>query len=89
MNAEYVKRLVQKATSDEGINVFFNSYRFNQIPNEESVFFHVNLTKQYQNLKRLFFVTLNKDRIQASNQHSFNLFENFIRSYKFRIGFRS
>ena len=93
MNAEYVKRLVGKATKGGGINIFYNSFRFNQIPNEGSLFLHINLTEQYQNLKRIFMVTLNKNWLSTSNQHSFNLsfnlFENFVKSYKFRIGSRS
>ena len=89
MNAEYVKRLVEKATSDAGINLFFSSYRFNQLPNEGSLILHANITEQFQNLKRVLFVTLNKGNLHSSNAHSFNLFENYIKTYKFRIGSRS
>jgi hypothetical protein len=89
MNAEYVKRLVSMATSDTGINLFLNSYRFNQLPNEGSLLMHVNLTEQYQNLKRILMVTLNKNSILATDAHSTNMFENFIKTYKFRIGSRS
>ena len=89
MNAEYVKRLVAKATSDAGINLFFTSYRFNQLPNEGSLIMHAHLTDQYQNLKRVLFVSLNKERLRASDAHSFNIFENSIKTYAFRIGSRS
>jgi hypothetical protein len=89
MNSEYVRRLVDKATSDAGINLFFTSYRFNQLPNEGSLIMHANLTDQYQNLKRVLFVSLNKERIRSGDAHSFNLFENYIKSYRFRIGSRS
>jgi hypothetical protein len=89
MNSEYVKRLVQKATSDEGINVFFTSYRFNHLPNEGSLIMHANLTDQYQNLKRVLFATLNKERLQVANGHSFNIFDNALKTYRFRIGSRS
>ena len=89
MNAEYVKRLTSKATTGEGINIFFNTYRFNQVAPEQSMILHFNSTEQFQNLKRIYFVTLNRDRLQAGNDHSFNVFDNFIKSYKFRIGSRS
>jgi hypothetical protein len=89
MNSEYVKRLVEKATSETGINLFFTSYRHNQLANEGSLIMHANLTDQYQNLKRVLFVTLNKQRMQAGDAHSFNLFENYINTYRFRIGSRS
>lgn len=89
MNAEYIKRLVAKATSDVGMNIFFNSYRFTMIPNEGSNILHINLTEQFQNLKKVFMVSLNKGKIQAGSEHSFNLFENFIKSYRLRIGARA
>jgi hypothetical protein len=89
MNFDYVKRLVQKATSDAGINIFYTSYRFNQLPNEGSLIKYANLTEQYQNLKRVLFATLNKQRLQSSTDHSFNIFENAIKTYRFRIGSRS
>lgn len=89
MNAEYVKRLTAKAMSAEGINLFFNTYRFNQVAPEQSIVLHFNSTEQFQNLKRIYFATLNRNRIQAGDEHSFNVFENFIKSYKFRIGSRS
>ncbi len=50
---------------------------------------HFNSTEQFQNLKRIYFVTLNRNRFQAAGDHSFNVFDNFIKSYKFRIGSRS
>jgi hypothetical protein len=89
MNAEYVKRLTAKATSAGGINIFFDSYRFNQIAPEQSLVLHFNSTEQFQNLKRILFLTLNRNRLQAGNEHSFNIFNSFIKSYKFRIGSRS
>merc|ERR1712194_673703 len=89
MNSEYVRRLVDKATSESGINLFYTSYRCNQTPNEGSLIMHVNLSEQFQNLKRVLFVSLNKDRIQAGNAHSFNLFESYVKTYRFRIGSRS
>ena len=89
MNSEYVKRLTLKATSNEGINIFFNTYRFNQVAPEQSLILHYNTTEQFQNLKRIFFATLNRNRFQASNEHSFNICDNFIKTYKFRIGSRS
>jgi hypothetical protein len=89
MNAEYVKRLTAKATGDDGINIFFNTFRFNQIAPEQSSILHFNSTEQFQNLKRIYFATLNRNRLQATNEHSFNSFDNFIKSYKFRIGSRS
>jgi hypothetical protein len=89
MNAEYVKRLTAKATNEGGINLFFNTYRFNQVAPEQSMILHFNSTEQFQNLKRIYFVTLNRNRLQAGNDHSFNVFDNFIKSYKFRIGSRS
>ncbi len=89
MNSEYVKRLTAKATSAEGINLFFNTYRFNQVAPEQSMILHFDSTEQFQNLKRIYFVTLNRNRFQAAGDHSFNVFDNFIKSYKFRIGSRS
>ncbi len=89
MNSEYVKRLTAKATSAEGINLFFNTYRFNQVAPEQSMILHFNSTEQFQNLKRIYFVTLNRNRLQAVGDHSFNIFDSFIKSYKFRIGSRS
>lgn len=50
MNAEYVKRLTSKATTGEGINIFFNTYRFNQVAPEQSMILHFNSTEQFQNL---------------------------------------
>ena len=32
---------------------------------------------------------MNKANLQSSSAHSFNLFENYIKTYKFRIGSRS
>jgi hypothetical protein len=89
MNAEYIKRLVDKATSDGGVNLFFTSYRFNQMPNEGSLIMHANLTEQYQNLKSVLFVSLNKERLHSGKAHSFNIFENYLKTYKFRIGSRA
>jgi hypothetical protein len=89
MNAEYVKRLYDKATGDNGINLFFDTYRFNQIPNEGSLVLHMNLTEQYQNLKNITFATLSSSRLATQSEHSFNIFESFLKSYKFRIGSRS
>jgi hypothetical protein len=89
MNAEYVKRLTAKATTAEGFNLFFNTYRFNQVAPEQSLILHYNSTEQFQNLKKIYFVTLNRNRFQATGDHSFNMFENFIKTYKFRIGSRS
>ena len=89
MDSQYVQRLTNKATSSEGINIFFNTYRFNQVAPEQSLILHFNSTEQFQNLKKIFFATLNRNRFQASNEHSFNIFDNFIKTYKFRIGSRS
>lgn len=89
MNAEYVKRLTAKATSSEGINIFFNTYRFNQVAPEQAMILHFNSTEQFQNLKRIYFVTLNRNRFNVAGEHSINIFDNFIKSYKFRIGSRS
>jgi hypothetical protein len=89
MNQEYVKRLIAKATTAEGMNIFYNTYRFNQLQPEGALTLHYTSTEQFQNLKRIYFVTLNRNRFQVAGDHSFNMFENFIKSYKFRIGSRS
>ncbi len=89
MNPEYVKKLIDKATSAAGINIFFNTYRFNQVAPEQSMILFFNTTEQFQNLKRIYFVTLNRNRLQAGNDHSFNTFDSFIKSYKMRLGSRS
>lgn len=42
--------------------------------NEGSLIMHANLTEQYQNLKRVLFVSLKKEKLQNGKAHSFNIF---------------
>ena len=49
----------------------------------------LNVVKKFVKRERIYFVSLNKDRLESANEHSFNLFEAYINKYKFRIGSRS
>lgn len=89
-NDEYFNRLVAKASSSEGFNLFFNSsYLYNRLPNEGAVYTHRMLTEQFQNLRRVVLLAVDKRHTVLQNEHSFCTFKNFIESVRFRVGARS
>ena len=62
-----MKKLHAKAVTKNGLSLFFDSYRFNQIDNHGSSTIHSQLANQYQNLKSFVFVVLNNVRGAVSD----------------------
>ena len=89
MSETYVNKLTEKAQSESGLNLFYDTYRFNQINSDGNLFMNVTLSEQFQNLKKVLFGTLDRSKLQSQNEHSFNIFPSGIQRYKFRIGSRS
>lgn len=60
-NKDYNKNKFKSNKCSTGFNLHFNTFRFNQIPNDSgSLKLHHTTTEQYQNLKQIYFVSINK-----------------------------
>ena len=84
---EYYKRLIAKAQSGEGLNLFYDSYHYTLINNDRSDTLYANLSEQFQNLKTVYFVSVDKTQRKEQIEH-FCTYPPYLKSYQFRQGSR-
>ena len=84
---EYYKKLISKAQSNEGLNLFFDSFHYTLINNDRSDTLYANLSEQFQNLKSVYFVSLDKTNRKEQMEH-FCTYPPYLKSYQFRQGSR-